>query len=44
MFAGTSAEKAFELVSVARGYPIPEAQAQFEWGKNFARELSLLRS
>lgn len=40
MFSGKSAETAFELVSVARGYPIPEARAQAEWGKNFARELS----
>lgn len=38
--SGKSAETAFELVSVARGYPIPEARAQAEWGKNFARELS----
>jgi hypothetical protein len=42
MFAGKSAESAFELISKARGYPIPEARAQFEWGKHFARELSLL--
>jgi protein-tyrosine phosphatase len=40
MFSGQSAEKAFELVSVARGYPIPEARAQAEWGKSFARSLS----
>lgn len=40
MFSGKSAETAFELVSLARGYPIPEARAQFEWGKNFARELN----
>jgi protein-tyrosine phosphatase len=44
MFAGQSPEKAFELISAARGYPIPEARAQFDWGKNFARELSLLGS
>ena len=43
MFSGKSAEQAFELVSVARGYPIPEGRAQAEWGKNFARELSLLK-
>jgi protein-tyrosine phosphatase len=42
MFSGKSAETAFELVSVARGYPIPEARAQAEWGKNFERELSSL--
>jgi protein-tyrosine phosphatase len=42
MFAGKSAESAFELISKARGYPIPEARAQAEWGRNFARELSLL--
>jgi protein-tyrosine phosphatase len=42
MFSGKSAETAFELVSRARGYPIPEAQAQAEWGKDFARQLSLL--
>lgn len=40
MFSGKSAEAAFELVAVARGYPIPEARAQAEWGKSFARELS----
>ena len=42
MYTGKSAEKAFELVSIARGYPIPEARAQFEWGKDFARRLSLV--
>jgi hypothetical protein len=42
IFAGESAEKAFDLVSYARGYPIPEAQAQAEWGRNFARQLSSL--
>jgi len=40
MFAGESAETAFELVSVARGYAIPEAPEQADWGRNFARELS----
>ena len=44
MFTGQSAEEAFNLVSIARGYPVPEGRAQFEWGKNFARELSLLGS
>jgi protein-tyrosine phosphatase len=40
MFSGESAETAFESVSVARGYPIPEAQKQAEWGRNFARQLN----
>lgn len=40
MFAGESADRAFELVSHARGYPIPEAQAQADWGRDFARRLS----
>jgi hypothetical protein len=40
MYSGNSAEAAFGLVSVARGYPIPEAQAQADWGRNFARQLS----
>jgi len=40
MFAGESAETAFELVSVARGYPIPEAPEQADWGRSFARALS----
>jgi protein-tyrosine phosphatase len=40
MFSGKSAESAYELISATRGYPIPEARAQAEWGKNFARELS----
>lgn len=40
MFAGESAETAFELVSVARGYSIPEAPEQADWGRSFARELS----
>lgn len=39
MFAGESAEKAFELVSVARGCAIPETPEQADWGKRFAREL-----
>ena len=41
MFSGMSPDKAYELVSSARGYPIPEARAQAEWGKDFARQLSL---
>ena len=41
MYSGASAEKAYDLVSLARGYPIPEAQAQAEWGRKFARELSV---
>jgi hypothetical protein len=40
MFPGESAETAFELVSLARGYPIPEAQEQADWGRNFERQLS----
>ncbi|HEV7475750.1 MAG TPA: hypothetical protein VGN90_16970 [Pyrinomonadaceae bacterium] len=43
MFSGKSAEQAFELVGRARGYPIPEARAQAEWGRDFARQLSLSR-
>ena len=43
MFSGVSAAKAYELVSQARGYPIPEARAQAEWGENFARQLSFIR-
>ena len=42
MYAGTKPETAYDLVSLARGYPIPEARTQAEWGRNFARELSLL--
>lgn len=42
IYNGMSAEQAFELVSIARGYPIPEARAQAEWGKDFARRLSSL--
>lgn len=40
MFSGVSAEKAFDLISYARGYPIPEAPVQADWGRNFARRLS----
>jgi protein-tyrosine phosphatase len=40
MYSGASAEAAFDLVSVARGYPIPEAAKQAEWGRNFARQLN----
>jgi len=40
MFSGVTAERAFERVSVARGYPIPEAPEQAAWGRNFARQLS----
>ena len=40
MFSGASPERAFELVSVARGYPIPEAPEQAAWGRNFARQLN----
>jgi protein-tyrosine phosphatase len=39
MMSGETAEHAYELVSIARGYPIPEARAQAEWGKNFEREI-----
>jgi len=40
MFAGASAERAFDLVSCARGYPIPEAREQADWGRKFAQALS----
>jgi protein-tyrosine phosphatase len=40
MYSGLSAETAFDLVSSARGYPIPETPEQAEWGRNFARQLS----
>jgi protein-tyrosine phosphatase len=39
MYAGKSPETAYDLVSKARGYPIPEARTQAEWGRNFARAL-----
>jgi protein-tyrosine phosphatase len=39
MYAGESADAAFDLVSHARGYPVPEGQAQAAWGRNFARAL-----
>lgn len=42
MFSGESAARAFELVSAARGCPIPETPAQAEWGRNFARQLDSL--
>ncbi|HSO75059.1 MAG TPA: tyrosine protein phosphatase [Blastocatellia bacterium] len=32
--------QAFELISVARGLPVPETDEQREWVKAFARELS----
>jgi protein-tyrosine phosphatase len=41
MFRGETADTAFKLVAYARGYPIPEAQVQAEWGRDFARRLSL---
>ena len=40
IYSGESADKAFELISTARGYPIPEAARQAEWGRDFARQLS----
>jgi protein-tyrosine phosphatase len=40
MFGGETAEKAFDLVSAARGYPVPEGIEQARWGRNFARQLS----
>jgi protein-tyrosine phosphatase len=40
MFSGVSAEKAFDLVSDARGYPVPEGRAQVEWGRKFAQQMS----
>lgn len=39
VYSGESADRAFDLVTAARGYPIPEAQVQAEWGRKFAREL-----
>lgn len=39
MLGGKSADEAFDLVSKARGYPIPEGRRQAEWGRNFARQL-----
>ena len=42
MFRGETADRAFKLVGYARGYPIPEAAVQAEWGRDFARRLSLL--
>jgi len=39
MFSGKSAEESFQLVSAARGLPVPETPGQAVWGKNFAREL-----
>ena len=39
MLGGKSADQAFDLVSTARGYPIPEGRAQAEWGRNFERRI-----
>jgi protein-tyrosine phosphatase len=39
MFSGKSAEESFQLVSAARGLPVPETPGQAVWGKNFAHEL-----
>lgn len=39
MVGGKSANEAFDLVSKARGYPIPEGRRQAEWGRNFERQL-----
>lgn len=41
MFSGATAEAAFDLVSAARGYPIPEGVEQAQWGRKFARQLGL---
>ena len=43
MFSGESPEQAYDTVSRARGYPIPEAQGQAEWGRKFARELKEIK-
>ena len=40
MSTGISADKAYRLISVARGYPVPEAPEQAEWGRAFARHLT----
>lgn len=39
MYSGKSPDTAYDLVSHARGYPIPEARAQAAWGRDFARAL-----
>ncbi|MDQ1708151.1 MAG: hypothetical protein QOJ88_1362 [Pyrinomonadaceae bacterium] len=40
MATGVSADEAYRLISEARGYPIPEAQEQAAWGREFANHLS----
>ena len=42
MFSGQTATKAFELVSVARGYQVPETAEQAGWGRKFASSISSL--
>ena len=44
MYAGESPHRAYDLVSQARGYPIPEARTQAAWGIEFARALERLES
>lgn len=39
MFSGKSAEESFQLVSAARGLPVPETPEQVAWGESFAQEL-----
>jgi protein-tyrosine phosphatase len=38
--SGKEPEQAFELISAARGLPVPETDEQREWVTAFARELS----
>ncbi len=39
MFSGKSAEESFQLVSAARGLPVPQTLGQAVWGESFAQEL-----
>jgi protein-tyrosine phosphatase len=39
MFSGKSAEESFQLVSAARGLPVPETPGQAVWGRHFAQGL-----
>jgi protein-tyrosine phosphatase len=39
--SGEDADAAFELISAARGLPVPETDKQREWVRAFSRELAL---